>query len=331
MIYAVTSISSVGCTFLDWSIHFLSNQNYFYNIDKGVIPLTHNPLTKQNAHAHEKNHPEVRETQEFIDILKREATSLPLLSIYPVMSAGSLDYALCDDVEKYLFDEFGKCLTICKKEGLKTILVGQPTNNIYFNSIREIPRFFETKVTTEEAFRELQFDYFFDTRQKESAWSGLDTVWDKREFIALNWRPLACPCEKFNLYDGKMDNVDFYIDPYDLWFNGEATLKQVLNLLSLDLDESRLLKWLPVYYEWQKIHIKSLRLSWNLDHIVNCIVQGLYFDLSSFDLSLMDEATILHVLIYKHNLNIKGYGVEKFMDTKQLHALLETNIHTLSE
>ena len=330
MMYAVTSLSSVGCTFLDWSIHFLSNQNHFFNVDKGLISLTHNPLTEKNAHAHEKNQPANQaKTEEFIDVLKKQSNTLPLTSIYPVSSAGSLEYTSWDNVEEYLIDEFNKCLLTCKKEGLTTILVGSPTNNIYNNRIREIPRWFKQTSATEEIFRDLQFKYFFDAQQKESAWSGLDNTWNKREFIALNWRPLSHPFEKFDLYGRTMNNVDFYIDPNDLWFNGEVILKQVLNLLSLKLDEARLAKWLPIYHEWQKIHIKSLRLDWNLDHIINCIIKGLYFDLTSLDLSIMDEATILHVLIYKHNLNIKGYGVDKFIDTKQLHELLEENIHDI--
>ena len=50
-----TSNRSVGCTFLDWSIHFLSGQNKFFNVDQRAwIDLAKNPLDTLNAHGHKK-------------------------------------------------------------------------------------------------------------------------------------------------------------------------------------------------------------------------------------------------------------------------------------
>jgi len=55
-------------------------------------------------------------------------------------------------------------------------------------------------------------------------------------------------------------------------------------------------------------------------------------DLSRFELNLNQEASIQHVLIYKYDLNLKTWGLEKFPNnTKKLHELLEPNIHKITQ
>ena len=65
-----TSNYSVGCTFLDWSIHFLSGQDKFFSVDKNTwIDLINNPLNILNAHGHQKNHPSgFDSTKKFVEI-----------------------------------------------------------------------------------------------------------------------------------------------------------------------------------------------------------------------------------------------------------------------
>ena len=58
MIFATTSPKSVGCTFVDWSVHYLSGKNTFFSVRHNQwLPLIENPLTTDNAHHHKKNHP----------------------------------------------------------------------------------------------------------------------------------------------------------------------------------------------------------------------------------------------------------------------------------
>ena len=68
-IIATSSIHSVGATFMDWSILFLSGQKeYYYQPTRQFINVTTNPLENlynqrgpaeelKNAHGHKKNHP----------------------------------------------------------------------------------------------------------------------------------------------------------------------------------------------------------------------------------------------------------------------------------
>ena len=51
-------------------------------------------------------------------------------------------------------------------------------------------------------------------------------------------------------------------------------------------------------------------------------------DLTRFNLDIVRESTIQHVLIYKHGLTLKSWGLEKFPNnTQDLHLLLEPNIY----
>ena len=84
MKFCVSSARSVGCTFLDWSIHFLSKQHYFYHvISKAWIPLSQNPLSKINAHGHKKNHPSGADLNlKFINSFN-DTSKGDLFSVYP--------------------------------------------------------------------------------------------------------------------------------------------------------------------------------------------------------------------------------------------------------
>ena len=73
----VCSIStlSIGCTFVDWSIHFLAGKDQYYSFElQQWIPLVSNPLTDCNAHGHDRNHPGGIENLKIIsEILKQSS------------------------------------------------------------------------------------------------------------------------------------------------------------------------------------------------------------------------------------------------------------------
>jgi hypothetical protein len=122
-----------------------------------------------------------------------------------------------------------------------------------------------------------------------------------------------------------------YVDARELFFNGRELMGNLFNQLRLPLDQSRLDSWLPIYYNWQAKQSSILKFSWSLDHICECIVNNLYYDLTTFNLNLKQEAIIQHIMIYKYGLNFKTWGLEKFpSNTQDLHKLLEPNIHQLN-
>lgn len=343
-IFCVTSTAPIGCTFLDWSIHWLSGQAKFFNVDLGWIDLTDNPVQKINAHGHQRNIPAgMEQSIRVLDQLK--ATEGNLLSFYTCpMWADSAAHALQLDIKqiaeenstvfrrikKYIIDDYNRLVNYCMNNDIPVVYVNNDSHSVYNMFIRSIDRMvFENKPATEESLREEFLTVFF-SESNQLKWG--DTfkklpIWDQREFIALNIRPY----EKLNINpDIKIDffKKHFYLSAIDLWINGESKILEILKYLNLELDTNRYQSWVSVYRTWQKSHLKILHFCWNLDRICDSIVNNYYFDLEPFKMDLWQEAIIQHILIYKHQLNLKTWQLTKFPTNAQdLHKLLEPNFH----
>ena len=121
------------------------------------------------------------------------------------------------------------------------------------------------------------------------------------------------------------------LNTFELYNLLDQTIDQLFDFLEIEIDKTRRTHWTEIYNKWKKLHIRRLKFVWYFDTIVNYIVDGYHMDLLNFDLDLVQEATIQHSLIYKYNLNLKTFQLEKFINTKQLHNLLEPNIHPLGK
>jgi hypothetical protein len=170
-------------------------------------------------------------------------------------------------------------------------------------------------------------EYFF----KESVYKWntlkLTELWDRREFIALNFNFKKSLQIKPNIKSG----IGCYnIDTMDLFNTFDVTVRDLFEYLDIPIATHRWQGWLEVYNRWQQLHYNRLQFVWYFDAIVDSILRGNDFDLTRFHLDLVQEAAIQNSLIYKHNLNLKTWQLEKFTNTKQLHNLLELNFHNLS-
>jgi hypothetical protein len=149
-------------------------------------------------------------------------------------------------------------------------------------------------------------------------------IWDYRELLALSIRPF-----KHQNIDQLIDfkKPHLYINAEHLFYNGLSCIINSINYLGLTVDYSKIPSWLIEYKKWQEIQFDTLKFSWDFEHICNCIVNNYYYDMSNYKLDLMQEAIILHILLYKHGVNIKAYGLEKLPNnTQEIHRLLEKNI-----
>lgn len=343
-IFCVTSVNSIGCTFLDWSIHFLSGQNKFYNIISGWDKLSSNPISKENAHGHPKNHPSGYHTT--LDVINHLKTvDGELLSLYPtIIHADTALKNLGLDINKvadeqsgvlqsvfeYQKDDYAKLILSCINNNIKTIYVKQNFFPLYNLFIRTLDRkLFEPKpAATTNELREEFLEVFFRPDDK-NAWGDIFNnlpIWDQREAIALNIRPF-----KSYAIDSKVNfsMPHFLIDAMDLWLNGKQKIIEVLDYLGLELNQQRYQSWLSIYDQWREIHLKILNFCWNVDYICESIVSNHYLDLRSYNLDLWQEAIIQHILIYKYNLNLKNWQLTSFpKNTQDLHKLLEANIHS---
>jgi hypothetical protein len=337
-IVCLTSSKSVGCTFVDWSIYFLSGQTRFFNArDHQWQALINNPIIKNagvgNAHMHDKNHPSGQQrTQSYIDAIAQQPDGL--YSVYPsppyfelVCEQLGIDYQqlsnanLLDQVVTHQYREYFATLDSCIEQDLKLIFIHSDPRAVgYFWEVRSLDRtvFTNQAVTSpEEIIHEVNQVFFNDVVH--------DTVWDQRERMSLNLRPFDL---KFHQFDYGTSHKHLWLNCLELWQSPITTLMRIMQYLELDIDPQRLVSWEPIAHMWQEIQSRNLRFFHQLDHIVQAIVKGWHFPLS--ELTLKQEAIIQHCLIYSHNLNIKTWNLEKFpSNTIELHKLLEPNFHTI--
>jgi hypothetical protein len=354
-IFCVTSGNkSIGCTFLDWSIHWLSGSEKYYNVAAGWCDVPKNPLDGNNSHYYNKNQPMgYLNSIDFINILKANGTELS--SFYPIpkntqQAAIDLDISL-DQIEsnsskitEYQQKDYAEIWEHCYKTLIPIVYVNlDSSDHLYLSSDHRsldylniedlkqgnlIEQKFESKERLWDHWLNEYFGKDFDIWKNQM---GMVNLWDLREFIALNIRPYE---ERSNM----VDKIDFrlphlHINAKELWHAGDSTILRIMDYLNLEINPDRFKTWLPIYYKWQEIQLNILKFSWNVDHICKCIVNNYNFDLSYIKLDTWKEAVIQHEMIYKYGLNFKTWQLEKFpTNTQDLHKLLEPNtIHQVKD
>ena len=335
------SPQSFGCTFVDWSIHFLSGQNKFYStkLDQW-IDLSMNPLQTINAHGHRKNHPNgFDETKKTISTLLEKNG---LVSYYPVplrnpdvaKNLGIEMSSMTPDKWQLMIDyrdnDYNQLLKYSESCQAKIIILSLSESEtvlpIYFASTRQSEQFLFTEnskkpTTLQDMYDEKDSVFFKDSLE---TWRnlGLTNKWDIRERMALSWPIEISP----------MDRIDYSVDHYWInaqswWYDGKHEIKDIMAWLELDIDTDRFSQWIPVYEAWQQMQFKILKFIYNYRHITKCIVNNWSYPI---DLTFEQEVIIQRCLIYQYGLNLKTWKLEKFPNnTKDLHQLLEPNIHPL--
>ena len=345
--FAVTSTASLGATFLEWSVHYLSGERTYFNSETGTsIPLVENPVVKQNSHGHQKNHPEGFENvKQCFDNLCSQSSN-DLVSCYFTwkgipktigeLSLGDLETLSIEETDKIKLKRLEDKLKIygyLKDADIKILHLGMSNIAPAYISLtsRSVPR----KLITNEAVGTLEelMDYqtvFFSESLKK--YEKLEP-WDVRELIALNFNYSDFLKEEAAL----LSEVDIFKSNHlfvlcnELWFNGETALLNVLDYLNLKVVDERLSQWRNVYRKWQESQQQRIQFAIYLPHIVESIVNNYFFDLKRFELTFPQEAIIQNYLIQNYNLTIKNWRLEKFPDnTQDVHLLLEENFHKIT-
>ena len=322
---AIITDTKVGGTFITWSILWLSGQSeYFSAYANRQLNLVSNPITDKNSHQFKAN--------QAIDITDVET----ILSKLPKdNNLHHLYFHILRRINQAYTEEDSLNITkqgieLAAKNFDKIIVVSNPKEyNLYQCSIKQRgaaisndgKRFIHNN---EDALNEFILGFFQESFNK---WKNLDKIWDKREFIALNFNPY----QKLYIRDCHEFDFDFFDLPaHAAWLSLDSYIKDILDYCNLELDNTRFIHWQQIYNQWKHLHHDRIRFCWFFNTIIENILAGRDMDLTKFDLDIVREAAIQHELIYKHNLNFKTWQLEKFVNTKQLHNLLEPNIHPLS-
>ena len=167
---------------------------------------------------------------------------------------------------------------------------------------------------------------------KETFFAGIDdkfndTTWDNREKLALmsyNYTPIQrVYCSAINK---KLPHLLYTTD--DAWNDLFVVINEILHFIDIPIRSTQIEQWQLTYNKWRLKHDQYF--SRHFDRIINAIVHNEYLSLDRFNLDFYKEVIIQNALLYKHNLNLKNWQLEKFPDnTQDLHKLLEPNIHQL--
>jgi hypothetical protein len=311
---AIVTDAGVGGTFLSWTVYYLSGKTHYFSArDQTVVSLPDNPLTSKNAHAFVPNQP--RTLTEFKKFL-------PLL----------VDTEECVYMHQFKSGTEEAVQQLCKQSTKVIILSIHPDQILYQCGYSPrapiVANCMPQKILTDpdDIYNDFTNHFFKESKQQWEK-ENLTNVWDKREFIALNFSPFS--------YDSILnyisDNAKYYhINALDIWTNFDQWIQEMFVYLGMSINQTRYQIWLPIYNQWKNKHTKRLMFSQNFKTIINNILLGVELDLIPFDLDIQQEATIQHFLIYNHNLNFKTWQLIKFVNTKQLHNLLEPNVHNLN-
>jgi hypothetical protein len=341
-IVATTSVGSVGATFVDWSINYLSGQKTCYKFKSGHYEdLTHSPLTSINSHGHDKNYSQgAVNAKIYIDQFLQEPGELftfypGLASTYKISKELGIDTtSLTSDqhnqVTRLIYQDLGQIIQHCFKNQVRLIYIDlDPSLVMYTNlNIRSLERMaYSDQVPSNEAEVKNHTQQLF-FKQSIETWQDLGLVnsWDVRERMALDTRPLNFTEHNYLTSQLNLTEPHCWVDCRRLWHQGEKVLREILDFCGLILNHSRLINWIPIYHEWQQQQLKLVDFVYNYQHIVDAIINN--WDYNINNLTFEQEVVIQHLLIYKHGLNLKTWQLDKFpSNTKALHKLLEPCSH----
>ena len=154
-IVCCTSQSSVGCTFLDWSINYLAGKTQYLHSTKGWIDLVDNPIANNNAHHHKKNHPSgLAESQECVKFLKTHSEFATFYPIAQHIAVAAQQHNICLEnispsdwtfLNQQVVNDYNKMLHWLHESDVKIIFVSlSKTLPLYLTTLRSTDRLLHT-------------------------------------------------------------------------------------------------------------------------------------------------------------------------------------------
>lgn len=319
MIFTITCDQfNLGTVFLIWSIHYLTGKKNFYFAKNNVkIEIPDNPLLRGiTAHKFLPNHgSSIQEFNEVLEKVKLEMKQGELNHIkYTPKAATILDY----HVDKNSFHEHAQSL------GLKTINVSCDGLQHLIGFLRfnhEQPNWQGNMETIRKHCTHYWPDFF---KNPEIFNNNLNTLHDIREGIAFHVRP----------YDFWADHERKHLDFVkhtrfeDLLFQGQDELSRILSFLKLDCDQTKLESWSQVHEVWKENLGHYIAFTNDIELIIENTLANKSMDLQKYKLDVLKEGVLLHLLMFKHDLNLV-IDIEEFPNnTQDLYKLLGKNPRT---
>jgi len=316
---------SVGATFLNWSYHWLAGHTTHWNHRTGMTVLPDNPNTGVNAHLFAKNYHCGHDRWHRHLAEYRALDQTQTVTFY----GGPLE---TDNTPEQRDVDFATAFNTISNQIPVVLLVESNQDPWYFLKKRtQDPVDSNQSITTQqqESHQQQLLNDIIKISFKDSSDVMDKDIWGIRELLALNFKHIASRSSSYRSLLN-LSNPHVYVDVKELWFDGKSCMQRVMLQLGQPIQQDRLPQWQVAYQDWQASQIDIIKFGWYLPHIIDSIVKGHNFDLSSIRMDLFCEAVIQGILIHDHNLNLKCHGLEKFPgNTLDLHQLLEKNTHSV--
>ena len=275
MIVAFNSLSPAGATFMDWSWHWLKGSDYFWNLEKGWIPLIDDPIKEKNAHGHRKNHPgSFEEWEKFLVSAEEESHDTGKdISFYPWAQPTADN--LNDHVNHIN-------LMIKRKVG---VVVIKKTQEFPYGSARADMK------DDEHIFLESNTDLPSDTDRKKL-----------REMVSMRMVPQQKKwLEKIDLAFDLLDKEVVVVTDKEWTHQPEQTMIRICGRLGTVIDPRRLVSWRPIMHQWCE-NYKKTEFFYNheIPLMADKIVAGESMDLTPFNFKLTEESLLMMYVMKRH-------------------------------
>jgi hypothetical protein len=298
MIIGFTSNGQVGCSFLNWSFHYLNGDNFYYQArKKNWLPLPNNPLNGLNAHFFKKNHPlTLSDWKETVELF--------------LLNGNDRNFSFYGYVKyQELFEE---AIYFSLDKNVKLIYVGTKNYFTYHVLDRNNPQVFSNDLKLQNLkIKEVIRELFFTVPNLESL-IGSDGKF--RDFLALSIQNLKLMPD-LEIIKNFLPHKNFlFIDQQDLLKNEENCMYSMFDFLNLKLDNSRLDGWLKIHKKWKEYILPTYNFYNDLPDILSSIVNGDSFSLKKYKLNILEEAIIQHELMKKYRTRLLVSHLDKFPD-----------------
>jgi hypothetical protein len=317
MIFLITNDQfNLGNVFLIWSVHYLSGGDDYYDVRiDAKRPIPDNPLLK-GITAHKMKPNFVRTIDSFLDVIERMPKDNSINHIKFNIKARSLEqhHRTNHEIQIVSSSKGIKCINMTCVDNQH--LVG------FLRHDREQPQWQKDIDIVSEHCKHY-WPYFFENASIFQ--DRLKTFHGIRENIAFNIRLN----DFWTHLPRRNDNELVYHCQYDNWVkNGLDEIKKVLKFLGLPCRTEREATWCEVHAVWRQSHMPYLDFCDDIYKIIYSIVTNKSLDLTKYKLDVLKEAVILHLLIFKHHLNLKQQVDRLPQNSRLIFSLLEENQRT---
>jgi len=304
---------NLGTTFLIWSIYYCTNEKNYYNSEADkFLEIPKNPFDGVTAHQMKPNKGSDLDSSKAKAIINQPGDNLKHIRFFP--DASYLETGIPSNKT---------FLARMEKHGIKSI-------NITCTGLQFLIAFLRFTYT------QLNWQYDFDAVKKHCKhyWPSffdnahiyenrLHTWHDIREGIAFNIRPYEFP---------KMGNNNnkntHYCEFENLLTSGKKEILKILDFLKLKVHTPNLEHWCAMHNIWKDHLHHYVHFCNDIEMIIECILNNKSVNLSQYRMDVLKEGVLLHLLMFRHELNLTK-SIEKLPnDTQEIFKLLGKNNRT---